>query len=160
MSYADLFSRCVNVILQNEGGYVNHPADPGGETNFGICKRAYPLLNIKNLTKEDAIGIYLRDYWQKMNLMRLNNETFVLHLFDMGVNAGPRTAIKIAQRLVNTVPDGVIGEKTIRLFNEAQGIEKDYILARQQYYLHIVEHSPDKKVFLKGWLNRIDHCKF
>ncbi len=57
------FNKAVRIILAHEGGYVNHPADPGGETNMGISKRSYPDLDIKNLTVAMAKEIYFRDFW-------------------------------------------------------------------------------------------------
>ena len=62
----DNYLACIEVVLKSEGGYVNDPHDPGGETNFGISKRAYPSVDIKHLTKEGAIAIYKKDYWDKI----------------------------------------------------------------------------------------------
>jgi hypothetical protein len=59
------FERAVAFVLRHEGGYVNDPRDPGGETKYGISKRAYPRLDIKGLTEADAKEIYRRDYWEK-----------------------------------------------------------------------------------------------
>ena len=75
----------------------------------GSAKKNYPHLDIKGLTKEDAIHIYFRDYWQPMNLSGIIDLSAVLEIFDMGVNAGIRTAIKMAQRLVGAYPDGKVG---------------------------------------------------
>ena len=98
MSYTDKFTRCIEVVLRNEGGYVNHPEDPGGETNMGIAKKFYPELDIKNLTRNQAVEIYFRDYWSRMNVKAIYDENLALQVFDMGVNAGIRTAIRILQR--------------------------------------------------------------
>ena len=59
------FSRALAFVLAHEGGYVNHPDDPGGETKYGISKRSYPKLDIKSLTKRQAADIYKRDYWDR-----------------------------------------------------------------------------------------------
>lgn len=66
MSTPDLWTAVGRSILEVEGGYVNHPNDPGGETKYGISKRAYPNLDIRNLTPEAALAIYRRDYWDKL----------------------------------------------------------------------------------------------
>ena len=58
------FTRCIRHILNEEGGYVNHAKDPGGETKYGISKRAYPHLDINNLTLDEAEAIYRLDYWE------------------------------------------------------------------------------------------------
>ena len=59
------FDQAFDRLISNEGGYVNNPADPGGETNWGISKRSYPDVDIANLTREGAKAIYLRDFWQR-----------------------------------------------------------------------------------------------
>src|SRR5690606_39725856 len=86
------FLRAVEVVLEHEGGYVNDPRDPGGETNWGISKRAYPDLDIANLTRTDAIAIYYRDWWQRYEYDRLKDDAVVTKLLDMAVNMGPATA--------------------------------------------------------------------
>ena len=118
MIYPKIFEDCVEIILEHEGGYVNHPNVPGGETNFGISKRSYPQEDIKNLTKDKAIAIYYRYYWTPMNLELLSDPNLILHLFDFGVNSGTGTAIKILQRLVGATPDGGIGQLTIKAIAE------------------------------------------
>ena len=65
MSYPEEFKDGVIQVLNHEGGYVDDPDDNGGETNFGISKRAYPRVDIKNLTRKQAIKIYYQDYWIK-----------------------------------------------------------------------------------------------
>jgi lysozyme family protein len=156
----DLFNRCIEVVLKNEGGYSDHPNDPGGETNFGIAKKFYPDLDIKNLTRNGAIGIYFNDYWSRMNLTGIKSELAVLHIFDMGVNAGIRTSIKMAQRIVGTVPDGFIGNKSIEAINKFPNMADAFIQERKKYYFDLARNKPDLQVFLAGWLNRIDHTHF
>jgi lysozyme family protein len=157
----DLFNRCIAIVLQNEGGYINHPHDPGGETNMGIAKKFYPNLDIKNLTRNQVIEIYFKDYWSKMNLTGISDESLVLQLFDMGVNAGIRTAIKMIQRIVKTSTDGIIGPETIGLINEFEGDLADiYRQERRKYYFAIARSKPDMQVFLAGWLNRINNTHF
>ena len=160
MSYTDIFMKCIEVILKNEGGYVNNQFDPGGETNMGICKRNYPNLDIKNLTRNHAIEIYFIDYWSKMNLLELINELTILHIFDMGVNTGIRTAIKIAQRIVGAKVDGYIGNESESKINAFAGFLETYKQERKKYYFALARRKPELQVFLSGWLNRIDNCHF
>jgi lysozyme family protein len=72
VQYPSEFLTAVERVLADEGGYVCNPSDPGGETNFGITKRSYPDLDIKGLTREDAIAIYWRDWWTKYGFDRLS----------------------------------------------------------------------------------------
>ena len=165
MSYTDLFTRCINIVLPNEGGYVWHPNDPGGETNMGIARLFYPDLDIKNLTRNDVIQIYFRDYWSKMNLKNIYDENLVLQIFDFGVNTrsvryGFNTAIKTIQRLVDAEADGIVGPETIGLINNYDGDLTDlYMRERRKYYFALVRRKPEMQCFLIGWMNRIN-CKF
>ena len=161
MSYTDLFTKCVEVILKNEGGYVNNKYDAGGETNFGICKRYFPDLDIKNLTKNQAVQIYFNSYWSKMDLHGIDNEELVLQIFDMGVNAGTGRAIKMIQKIVHADVDGVMGPQTKGLINESKiDLVEPYKYERKKYYFSLVRNNPSQQVFIAGWLNRIDHTKF
>lgn len=85
------FDACFAALMTEEGGYSNNPADPGGETNFGICKRSYPALDIRALTQEGAKAIYLRDYWGPLGCDALP-AALALVMFDTGVNSGLRAA--------------------------------------------------------------------
>ena len=81
----DTFDTAVTAVLSYEGGYVNDPNDPGGETNWGISKRAYPNLDIRNLTRDRAIQIYRRDYWDSLGCDQFP-PAIVIALFDSAVN--------------------------------------------------------------------------
>jgi len=156
----ELFDRCIKVILKNEGGYANHPADPGGETKYGITKRYFPDEDIKNLTKKRAIDIYYRRYWLPMGLWRLCNENIILQIFDFGVNAGKYRATKTAQRVAKVKEDGIFGRVTAHAINNYQGdYLKNYKYARKIYYEWLANQDPRKEVFLEGWLKRIKHTK-
>jgi lysozyme family protein len=162
MEGRELFDKCIVVILQNEGGYVNNLSDPGGETQWGIAKKFYPGLDIKSLTKEQAIEIYFKDYWTPMNLDPINSDTLKLQLFDMGVNAGIRAAIRIIQRLVFAKPDGIIGPHTVELinaYNQSVNLTELYKHERKRYYLGLTIRKPELKVFLKGWIARVEKTK-
>lgn len=98
------FEIAVNRTLGHEGNYVNDPNDPGGETNWGISKRSYPQLDIRNLTREDAVAIYLRDFWEPLDKTVPASVKF--QLFDFAVNSGIGNAIRALQRACNVVPDG------------------------------------------------------
>ena len=151
------FDKFIPIILEHEGGYVNDPKDSGGETKYGISKRAYPKLDIKNLTKDEAKEIYYQDYYKRMRCNEIESDLMALHLFDFGVNAGTSRAIKTAQRIVNVHVDGIIGRDTINAINADKDIAAKYINARETYYRWVGVGKNAK--FLKGWLNRLKKTK-
>lgn len=81
------WDRAIDFVLKWEGGYSDNPNDPGGETNYGISKRSYPQLDIKNLTRDQAVTIYQRDYWQRSGAANLPWPLNIVH-FDSAVNCG------------------------------------------------------------------------
>lgn len=152
------FERCIPVILRHEGGYVNHPNDPGGETKYGISKRAFPNEDIKNLTIERAKEIYKKYYWDRMGVEGIEDIQLCLHVFDHGVNAGARTSIRMLQRLAGVKADGVIGPITLGAVN-SQNLTEKFKQERINYYTRLAERRPKLKVFLKGWINRVHTTK-
>lgn len=107
-SFALAFDR----LIGSEGGYVNHADDPGGETNYGICKRSYPSLDIKALTRAQAMDIYRRDFWQRGRMDQFA-PAIAYQVFDIAVNSGIETAIRLLQRASGTAEDGHIGPITL-----------------------------------------------
>ena len=94
------FEDIIEVVLHHEGGYVNDPDDPGGETNFGIAKRSHPDVDIANLTKDGAKEIYKEHYWDRNKVESLSEDLRHIY-FDMCVNQGRGRAVKIMQRAAN-----------------------------------------------------------
>src|SRR5690606_34526085 len=92
MTSDERFAVAVEVVLRHEGGYVHDPADPGGETNWGISKRSYPHLDIASLTREQAIEIYRRDWWNRHGYDRIKSLDVAVKTFDLAVNMGPAAA--------------------------------------------------------------------
>ena len=107
MDFDTAFTR----LLGNEGGYEDGAGDPGGETNWGISHRAYPTLDIKALTQDEAKAIYVRDYWPQCGADKIPSLAF--DLFDTCVNSGAQRSVKILQMAVGVTPDGVLGPHTI-----------------------------------------------
>src|SRR5271169_2172410 len=105
------FDQAFDRLLGNEGGYVNNPADPGGETNWGIAKRSYPSVDIKNLTRDQAKAIYLRDFWLR-GKMDQYDPAIAFQIFDIAVNSGIETGVRILQRAAGVADDGNIGPVT------------------------------------------------
>jgi len=152
------FDDIIEVVLEHEGGYVNDPKDPGGETNFGIAKRSHPDVDIKNLTKEDAKEIYKEVYWDKNKVESLPEELWHIY-FDMCVNQGKSRAVKIIQRAVNgkggsLTVDGGMGPMTITAIGKSR-VELDRVRAyRVKYYADLVTRKPDLERFYFGWFKR------
>jgi len=113
------FDRAIDLILAEEGGYVIDPLDPGGETKYGISKRAYPEINIGSLTLDQAKTIYMRDYWEPCKCDSLP-WPLSLFVFDAAVNQGTDAAIKMLQHTLQTNQDGIIGSVTLRLAGESR----------------------------------------
>ena len=152
------FDEIIEVVLEHEGGYVNDPKDPGGETNFGIAKRSHPDVDIKNLTKEGAKEIYKEVYWDKNKVESLPEELWHIY-FDMCVNQGKSRAVKIIQRAVNgkggsLTVDGGLGPMTIAAIGKSR-VELDRVRAyRVKYYADLVTKKPDLERFYFGWFKR------
>jgi lysozyme family protein len=134
-----------------KGVVSRDPKDPGGVTKYGISKRSYPELDIENLTRDDAIAIYYRDYYVKPGLDRIHSDSLAQKIFDFGVTAGPKTAVKALQEAllllgVTIDQDGVLGPKTVSEANEYHNqfsllaamkycVAEKYLLCNQPYYL-------------------------
>jgi Glycosyl hydrolase 108 len=132
------FTKAMQWLFEAEGVYSNDPVDRGGETKYGISKRSYPDLDIKNLTKEQAIAIYYKDFWLPLNPDKYDESTLIV-LFDTAVNHG----LGRAKSWIKTV-DG----------NWNQFLQK-----RMAFYKQIVERDPPQKRFLHGWQNRLARLK-
>jgi lysozyme family protein len=154
------YQKCLETILHHEGGYVNHPKDPGGETNLGVTKRVYDewggTKDMKDLLVEDVAPIYKKNYWDKMKGDDLPGG-LDLCVFDFGVNAGPGRSAKYLQTMIGTVADGGIGPNTLKKVAEyvaENGIEttiENFQMNRQKYY----EKLSTFDTFGKGWTRRV-----
>ena len=153
------YKECLDLVLKSEGGWVNNPNDPGGETNLGVTKAVWeeyvghPVTTMKNLTKDDVAPLYEQKYWRACYGEVLPRGLDFI-VFSMGVNAGPGRSVKLLQQSIGCVPDGVIGPTTRSLIcasNTATLINK-FSEVRREYY-----KSLGKPMFEKGWLTRVDH---
>jgi lysozyme family protein len=153
------FKECLELVLKSEGGWVNNPADPGGETNLGVTKRVWeeyvghPVKTMKDLSKDDVAPMYELKYWRPCYCEVLpRGLDFVV--FSMGVNAGPGRSIKLFQQSIGCIPDGVIGPKTRDLISSSNGANliSKFSETRREYYKSLKLFP----VFGKGWLNRVD----
>lgn len=146
------FEVSINRILGHEGGYVDNKKDAGGRTNWGISARSYPKLDIGALTREQAIALYKRDFWDVLDLGKLPVGVG-FQLLDFAVNSGTGTASRMLQRAIGVADDGIIGPVTL---NEIHRIEPhDLImnfLAERLIYMTNCSGWPD---FGRGWTRRI-----
>jgi lysozyme family protein len=146
------FQECLDFVFRHEGGYVNDPRDPGGETKYGISKRAYPDLDIKALTPELAARIYRRDYWDTCRCDALP-PGLALMVFDAAVNQGQGTAIRMLQAAASVPVDGRVGPMTIRAAGLDIGLPAFYSQRRERY-----EANKNFAIYGRGWIRRLDDC--
>ncbi len=147
------FNEAIGRVLKHEGGYVNDPQDAGGETKYGISKRAYPDVDIKNLTIEKAKNIYYQNYWLKSYADKLPLDVRYIH-FDTAINCGLNRAAKILQESIGDIAvDGLIGSQT--LSNAAKTNIYKYGIYRLRFYNYLVSKKPSQVKFIKGWTNRV-----
>jgi lysozyme family protein len=155
------WQKCLETILHHEGGYVNHPKDPGGETNLGVTKRVYEewggTKDMKDLTVEDVSPIYKTNYWDRVKGDDLP-AGLDLCVFDFGVNAGTGRAAKYLQSLVGATADGAIGPGTlaaVHAYAQIEGLAATidaYQASRQSFY----EGLSTFETFGRGWTRRVD----
>lgn len=170
-------------IVAREGGYVNDPADPGGATKHGVTIHTMRRLgmdldrdgqvtaaDVRRLTREQAVDIFLREYFAKPGLANLPLQ-LQASVFDMQVNAGAN-AVKILQRLLTRLghpcsDDGVIGPQTARAAHAAAAAVPDladqYGIARRDYYYALADARPASRKFARsrsggkgGWITRAE----
>lgn len=155
------FEECLSWVLVHEGGYVNHPMDPGGATNRGVIQRTYDayrrrlslqLRSVKAITDAEVRVIYREQYWQTVagDLLPSGVDYAV---FDYSVNSGPQRAIKDLQRVVGAKPDGWIGSETLAAISQADPKEIVMQLCERRFkFLQRLRHWP---TFGKGWTRRV-----
>ena len=159
--YSKKFEKAFKYVIANEGSYVFDKNDPGGETKYGISKKAYSSLNIKKLTLEQAKEIYWQDYWKLGKIDEISDIFIAAQLLDFSVNLGIRGATIVLQRALRAggiivQEDGLIGPETL---SATKNLEPSILLAAMKaeaagYYRVIAAKNPSQRKFLSGWLNR------
>ena len=155
------FDECLSMLLKHEGGFVNHPKDPGGMTNLGITKQVYEEFHgvdideegMRNLKKADVEPIYRSNYWNRCRCQDLPSGVDWA-VFDFAVNAGTGRAAKALQKAVETEPDGSIGPLTLMQVknHEVVNIINRIAIYREQFYRSLSTFD----TFGKGWIKRND----
>lgn len=155
------FEEILAIVLKHEGGYVDHPDDPGGATNYGITHRTLGAYlgrdvtkrDVKSVSMETVKAIYRQEYWDKIQGDRLLNRGVALVVFDYAVNSGVSRAVRALQKATGTTVDGVFGSVTLRNANSTgPGLIIDAITAERRSFLRRLKTY---KTFGKGWERRV-----
>lgn len=163
------FENAINIVLENEGGLVNNPSDPGGITNFGISLEFYKTIkvgaapeDIIGLTQAMAMQIYRSCFWDKNKYNLIADQFIATKVFDLSVNMGAKNANLCLQRAAKAaqmrpiVEDGVIGTQSLYAINSSPPTCVYAALKSEAagYYRNLAHANPKLEIFLKGWLNR------
>lgn len=156
-------------ILRWEGGFVDHPSDPGGRTNRGVTQKVYdqyrlrqgqPARDVKDITDEEVRDVYEAGYWMAAQCEALDTPLHLVH-FDTSVNMGVNRAIKFLQTAVGCGVDGDFGPGThaaVAACDQGAAVIR-YCNTREAFYKRIVDNKPSQSVFLKGWMNRLNSLR-
>lgn len=155
----DNWTQSLAKVLESEGGFVNHPRDPGGATKYGITKATYEnwlgrrvtLDQMKALTVVQVAPIYKANYWDKVRADELPDGIDLL-MFDFAVNAGVSRAVRIAQKVVGVKADGVIGPVTLGAIRDTDPLTfiQEYTDRKLSFYRRLKTYD----VFGRGWETR------
>jgi len=169
------FSTAFQLMIVHEGGYVNDPDDPGGETYKGVARKIFSkwsgwttvdILKRQagfpaNLDKDEDLQVAVSDFyrvnfWDKINGDQIANQEVANSIFDFGVNAGTGTSASLAQMVVNEKADGVIGTNSLKAINnfEADHFLASFTVAKIARYINIVKKRPTSRKYFYGWVLR------
>ncbi len=160
------FSESLPFILRWEGGYVDHPNDPGGKTNMGVTQAVYddwrkkanqPAQSVRTISDAEVQAIYESGYWLPPRCDLLE-QALDLVQFDTAVNMGVGRAIRFLQQSLGCTVDGGIGPKTQEAIATCDSGDTivTFCQAREDYYRRLAQSNPKLAVFLPGWLNRLN----
>ena len=156
------FQKCLELVLKSEGGWVNNPKDPGGETNLGVTKKVWQewigheVKTMQGLTPTDVAPMYQAKYWMACYANQLPIGVDYM-AFDAAVNMGAGRSVKLLQECLGCVPDGTIGPRTMQLIDGKD--PKDVVEAFSQRKIGFYESLPTFPTFGKGWLKRVEDVK-
>lgn len=159
------FLSAVHKVLAHEGGHVDHPNDPGGETNWGISTRFLRGIgdqrDVEDLSEGDAIALYKEHFWNVLGLDGIGDDTLAEKIFDIAVNMGNGWAGRLLQRALRATgypvkEDGIVGAKTIQAANAA--IPQCLLAALRSEqagrYRELIAKNPSLGAFANGWNTR------
>lgn len=152
LSFQQIFDR----LIGHEGGYVNDPQDPGGETNWGVTKRTAMANgytgNMKTMTRQQAYEIYRRAFWLRYNCEQMP-DAVAYQFFDAAVNHGFGNASRMLQRAVGVLDDGIIGKYSLEAINRNPISDTLMVLNGERLNFYTRLKNFDR--FGKGWVNRV-----
>lgn len=164
------YTKLVPIIKKWEGGFVNDPDDSGGATNKGITLKTFrsfygqnkTVEDLKNISDQQWIHIFLNGYWNKCQASNINNQSVANIFVDWAWGSGPGTAIKQVQKIVGTDVDGIVGVKTLDAINskDPKTLFNAIKKARIEFVENLVKQRPKDAKFLQGWKNRINSFSF
>jgi lysozyme family protein len=160
------FETCLALMLAHEGGYVNHPSDPGGRTNLGVTQRVWEEWvghevdekQMRALTPETVAPLYKRKYWDAVRADDLMDGVDYC-VFDVAVNSGPGRAIKFLQSCVGTTPDGGFGPATMAAVKKSEEDPARLIELYCAKRLEFLQSLKTFETFGKGWSRRVQEVK-
>lgn len=158
------FQRALSRVLKHEGGFANHPEDPGGATNRGVTLatfRAYvkpdgTVADLKQITDEQVSTVYYRHYWAAVNAHQLPAGVDYA-VFDFAVNSGPKRAAQYLQGVLGVAQDGRVGPKTTAAAEAAD--HPAVINALCDRRLAFLQRQKTWKTFGKGWSRRVEDVR-
>lgn len=163
------FAKYAPKLIRLEGGFVNHPEDKGGITNCGITLETFRSFFGQDKAVKDLQGMSYKQwchimkdgYWDKVKGDKIENQSLAELMADWCVNSG-LSAVRKMQEIIGCKPDGIVGPITLSLINssDAESLFERIWNARHQHYINIVKRNPSQKVFMNGWMNRLNSFKF
>ena len=163
------FAKYAPKLLQFEGGYSNHPNDKGGITVKGVTLATYrdycgadkTAKDLQNMSYGTWQNIMKDLYWDKCRADEIENQSLAEIIVDWCVNSG-LVGLRKVQELVGCKPDGICGPITLSLINtsDARSLFERIWNGRKQFYTNIVKRNPSQKVFMNGWMNRLNSFKY
>jgi lysozyme family protein len=161
--------KAIEKVLKIEGNFVNNPLDRGGATNFGITQKTYEsyvgrkvsVSEIENMRVDEAREIYKRNYWDAIGGDYITSFPVAYIIFDQAVNRGVSSALRQACKVAEVVQEGSINSAIIKAINmyDPELFIMEYLSASEDFYIALVAKDPTQKVFIKGWLNRVDKIR-
>lgn len=146
------FEKAIKRVLGHEVGYVNDPEDPGGETKWGISKRSYPDLDIAALTRDHAIAIYERDFWERIH-HRVLPDALDFQLLDSAVHSGIEQSIRFLQRALHVADDGYFGPVSRQALQTAEVNDLAFNFIAER--IDFMTRRKNWDAHGKGWMRRM-----